>query len=618
MQPNQTPNELPDGRQNIFSMIRGEVDNYIFNFIEVVEGYVFSTYWTIRRCHLYFNSQLQNKMDYQRRERLFFNITKSAALVAGRMLNLDTKDIKLLPMNPESDFEIFLLEKELKLWLKKNKINHLINQIADELPIYGSVVVKKTKKSAKIMDLRRFFFDPTVESIKDSRFITIKHYLTPSELRAKVKDGWDIDSIEYLIENNKARSAAPQSYERSGQINQIISSPYITVFERYGEVPKYMLGDEDEDTQVRSLFIVGEAYQFEQTQAGEITEEKGRVLFKSEWKGEWPFQDLHYQKTRGRWLGVGVIEDLFPIQERRNELANQKRIAMEVSALLLFQTKDATVVNNVLTDLQSGDVIKSMSGIEAFPNEIRSLNAYQQEEQTYEDLGQKVSFAQDTLAGQELPASTTATAINAQQNNAGSIFTYKREKFGIALQEFINEWVMPQLVKDITPKHILMFTGSAEDLMQLDQKAAEAYANSQGMEMMLSGKPYTEEIKQSLVKKALDTYQKQGTKRFIDLKESFYKDVEDEFDILITGEQQNQTVEAQNISAFLQVFENPAIRNDPAAKLFIADYAKKIGLNPLKVEMALNQPVPQQPQQNPQQPQPMQVSNQPQKQLANV
>ena len=49
-----------------------------FNFIEVVEGYIFSSYWTIRRCHLYFNSQMQNKMDYQNRERIFFNISKNS------------------------------------------------------------------------------------------------------------------------------------------------------------------------------------------------------------------------------------------------------------------------------------------------------------------------------------------------------------------------------------------------------------------------------------------------------------------------------------------------------------------------------------------------------------
>jgi hypothetical protein len=608
---------LPEGKINIFSLIRGEVDNYIFNFIEIVEGYIFSTYWTIRRAHLYFNSQMQNKMDYQGRERLFFNISKPACLIASRLLNLDTKDIKLLPMNPKSDFEIFLLEKELKLWLKKNKINHLLNQIADELPIYGSVLVKKTKRGAKVMDLRRTFFDPTVENIRDSRFITIKHYLTPSELRAKIKDGWDADAVEYLIENNKARSAAPQSYERSGQLNQIISTPYITVYERYGEVPEYMFGKNDSDASVRSLFIVGEAYEFEQSQEGDITEEKGKVLFQSEWKKDWPFQDFHYQKTIGRWLGVGVIEDLFPLQERRNEMANQKRISMEVSALNIFQTKDSTIVNNILTDLYSGDVIRSNTGITPIENQERNLAGFQSEEELFEDLAQKLTFSNDSLDGSTLPASTTATAVNTQQNNATSIYAYKRENLGISMQDFINEHVMPQLKKDITPAHILMFTGSAEDLDKLDNLAADAYATRVGMEKMLNGEPYTAEDKQADVQKAIETYRKNGAKRFVDIEEGFFNDLEDEYDILITGEQQNQTVEAQNIAQFLSVISNPAIAQNPAAKIFIADYAKKIGLNPLKVEMALNQiQQPQLPTGQSQQGQ--QTGQQPQNQVSNL
>jgi hypothetical protein len=134
-----------------------------------------------------------------------------------------------------------------------------------------------------------------------------------------------------------------------------------------------------------------------------------------------------------------------------------------------------------------------------------------------------------------------------------------------------------------------MFTGSAEDLDKLDNLAADAYATRVGMEKMLNGEPYTAEDKQADVQKAIETYRKNGAKRFVDIEEGFFNDLEDEYDILITGEQQNQTVEAQNIAQFLSVISNPAIAQNPAAKIFIADYAKKIGLNPLKVEMALNQ-----------------------------
>jgi len=59
------------------------------------------------------------------------------------MIDLDVKDFMLVSNNPEQDFNVYLLEKELKLWLKKHDLGMKLNEIVDRLPVYGSVVLEK-------------------------------------------------------------------------------------------------------------------------------------------------------------------------------------------------------------------------------------------------------------------------------------------------------------------------------------------------------------------------------------------------------------------------------------------------------------------------------------------
>jgi len=60
------------------------------------------------------------------------------------------------------------------------------------------LLLKQNGNKPQEVDLRRLFLDPTVESIQQSRFVTVKHILNTQELREKVKDGWDSDRFEKI------------------------------------------------------------------------------------------------------------------------------------------------------------------------------------------------------------------------------------------------------------------------------------------------------------------------------------------------------------------------------------------------------------------------------------
>lgn len=567
---------------SIFSTIRKEWTDYMNNNVEIVDGYSFNQYDTIKQIHRYFNSRFENSNLYNGREKLFFNISKYRCIVSSKMINFDTKDIRLWPLNPKSEMATFLLEKELALWMKKNKMGKILNQIAEEAPIYGTVIIRKTKGGVKLVDLRRIAMDPTVETIQDSRFISLKHYLSEPELRAKIKDGWDESAVKALIARKGMQQATP-AYEMNGQVNQVISSPYFEVYERFGEVCQDDLDGKGEDeTKVRSLFIVADP---------DNKNEDGLVLFKSEWKGEYPFKDYHYSKTKGRYLGIGVIEDLFAAQERRNEIANQKRVSMEISGMHLFQTQAKTSLANILSDLQNGDVVSTGANgaISPLATEERNLPAFGEEQREYDALADRLSFSYDAVRGEALPASTPVTNALMQNQNANSVFAFKRENLGLVLQDLFNEIVLPQLVKDLSKEHILRFMGSVEDVQKLDGIVTKNLVRNTVMERLLNGQIVTEEDLAKIEEDLNGQLKQRGMNRFLKVVDGFYKQAEMEFDFMVTNEQENVATTATNLMTLItSLAQNPQMLDNPIVKTLMYEYAQKIGVSPLKLEMADN------------------------------
>lgn len=571
--------------ENIFSQIRQESDDFYDNFIEVVPGYTFNQYDVIKRIHLYINSQYEDQSSYLGRDKLFFNVVNAPCEVAMRMLNVDTKNIRLYPTNPKSYFSTFLLEKELKQWLKTSKMGKMLNQIAEEAPRYGSVVLEKTKDGAEVVDLRKLILDPTVENIQKSRFVTTIHYFTPSELRAT---GWD--NVEEAIASF-GNSRGQQSYEDNGTIvTQMTSTPYIKVHKRYGEVPQWWIDGGKSDKMVKAIFIVAGAEEQQMNDEGKPIGEIGVVLFKSKWHKNWPFKDFHYTKVKGRWMGLGIVESLFDTQVRMNELKNQKRISMELSSFHLFTTPDKTIVRNVLTDLQNGDLLISPNGITPIANEERNLPAFKDEEESYKMQADRLSFAFEAVRGEPMPSSTPATNALLANQSATSVFAFKRENLALFLQDFFNDLVLPQLLKDLNAEHIMRFVGSAQELMKIDLAASEIIANDFIKSRILNGEVTTQEEVDAVKEKFIQENRKLGENRFLKIKQAFYDDAEFEFDFIIGNEQADPATIAQNTQAvFMAIAQNPGILQDPLVKMMFLKYAEQLGISPAEIELAENQ-----------------------------
>lgn len=571
---------------NIFSQIRLENDDFFYGSVSL-NGYDFNQYNTIKKCALYNDSKFEDDTPYLGRKKQFFNIVNPPCEVATKMLNVDTKNIRLWPTAPKSQWATYLLEKELKQWLKTSKFAGTLNRLAEDLPIFGSVVLEKTKGGAELVDIRRLMLDPTVENVNDSRFVTTIHYMTPTQLR---QTSWD--NVETAIERFGTSDASPTYEDKSGDNNKQQSTPYIKVYKRYGEVPKSWLDGGKSDEMVRSVFIVAGADVVEKNKEGKEVGEAGVVLFSSRWTAKnWPFKDFHYTRVKGRWLGRGVVEMLFQVQARINELKNQKRVSMEISAMHLFTTPDKQIVRNVLSDLENGDLIISQNGITPIANEERNLAAFNDEEQSYLQQADKLTFAYDAVRGENPAATTplgTTQIITAQ---ASSVFGFKRENICIAYRDFFNDLVMPQLIKDLDKEHIMRFTGSAQELNKLDTMASELYANDFIKAKVLDGEFPTQEEVDIAKKEAVKKYRQLGTQRFLAMKKSFYSDVEYDFDYVIDGENYDPQAIATNLKTVISdlVPMTPAGLNDPRLKLAYDKFMQSIGISPAELDAAEDQ-----------------------------
>jgi hypothetical protein len=451
--------------------------------------------------------------------------------------------------------------------------------------------VEKTKDGAELVDLRRLILDPTVDCVQDSRFVTTVHFMSPSELR---ETGWD--HVEEAIDLYSSGDANQSYLDEYGNVATIRSTGQIKVYKRFGEVPKSWLDGSNSDETVKALFIVAGADVQELDADGRPVGERGVILFSSAWKKDWPFKDFHYIKTKGRWLGIGIPEMLFDVQVRVNELKNQKRISMEIGAMHLFQTSDNTLVKNTLTDLENGDVVFSKNGITPIDNAERNLAAFNDEESSYHSQVDRLSFAYEAIRGEAGDSSTPLGTTQIAVAQGTSVYAFKKENLSLFWQEFFNDLVMPQLLKDLSAEHIMRYTGSAQELLQLDLAAAEIEANDFAKDQILSGKIFTKEDLDAMRSQRIQDYRRMGESRFIKIKDAFYDDVEFEFDFLITDEQADPLKIVQNTQAVflaLTQAQQPDGTNmfldDPRMKVLFDKFAESLGVSTAEIELAEQQ-----------------------------
>jgi len=451
----------------------------------------------------------------------FYNIVRTPVYVAGKMTDIDTKDIRVFPTEGQPLEPAMLFQRDLSVWMQDTKIAELLNTIKWMRPKYGTVVVKKIVKRGgvelKIVPLQNLRMDAAAKSLKDSFFVSEWHKFLPEQLRKTAKEqGWDKSKVEKVIKDNEGEK-------------------YIIIWEHYGEL-------EGEDG---NFFILGES-----------PGRKGAILDKDT-IDDIPYREIHWDKVEGRWLGVGSVEKNAEAQIQLNRSAQLKANALHWTSKHIYQTQDDNIKRNLMTDVKDGDILRSRRGITPINVEERNLHAYREEWMTWMENLNKENFVQDVMIG-KTPTSGTplgTTALMAAQ--AGSFFEQKREEFGLFMKELLWEFIIPEFKKLNHKEHWINFIGASEDELRILEKIVVGENTKASVKDFIkaTGKwPFSDEL--MFMKSLQEEMLMSDNVKWRKIPEGFYDNLKFKIQLVITGESMDLQNKIQALQLAMQTTQD--------------------------------------------------------------
>lgn len=515
--------------------IQEELENYKNNTYKMLDGYSFSAYKLLRRIGLYKAQIYPNgKFDSQGNYKYWFDIITPRVNSEIKNIDFDTKDIELYTDTNGDSMRILLSNVAMKDYLAKSGEAEKLNEVVEQGSEWGNVVWKKVGKNYKILELNNVMvINQTAKTLEDSDVIEYEMMIS-SDLRKK-KDVWDNDAIDKLLKSGKP------------EVNK--SSPEFHIYERNGEISEKEynkakgVDNGKEDKYILAKIIVGGTEENKPTQ----------ILFCEEITKK-PYKEYHRSTYCSRWLRMGLYEILMDIQTRANEIGNQIARGLEWSSKTVFRSSDRLIAQNILTDLQNGDIIKSKDLVQV-NTRMEGLDQLIADWNRLMQMADSLANSYEVVTGENLPA-RTAFKLAAQQNmNANKLFTYIRQKLGIAFQSVIEDWILPALLKDLNTKEILRLTSEDGVLNQY----YEALINSWYIRNLLSFPPHDTEMGVDIKTKKLQELLK-NKEAVVKLEKEMWKDFLPKVRVSITGENYAIATEMDTLSSFIKLEQDPVRR----------------------------------------------------------
>jgi len=513
-------------------------ENYEGGTIDIINGLSFSQYDTLRRVEFYTNSRyLNGNIDDRNRIKPFYNIINFRINVATRATDFDTKDFDVYTDNPNHYIKSMMFSKEMKAWMKRVNFAKTLNEFGVTRAKYGGVLIKRVKRGGELyIEIPQWknLITDTVDiktGVKAER-----HYMTPVQLETKL-DVWN-----YLREEwDLVQKVFKKTYGKTWS-----SADRVCVLEVEGEFSNEYVGDEGEGFSLQQHYIL-------------LDEDDTPIAcLHSEKKTTSDYRYLAWQERPGAALGIGVAEDGFEAQMAVNDSILKEQDIMEIAARTTFWTDSETIENNILNDMETGDIVKvkrgeTMQVLNSTPSSLPQLTEMRQK---WDEQYSRATSTFEAITGETMPSGTPFRAIAIQNQESTAMFAYRMEEAGIFWREVFRDWIIPHLKSKLTKEHILASDYSIEELMMIDEAFATESANRKVIEQAIAGKVTNKEEYEQLLEAEKLLLKQNKTKRFIAIPKDYFKDLEAELDINITGEQLNKSVKFENINNLIMTISN--------------------------------------------------------------
>jgi len=557
--------------------IQREIQNYINGQVEISEGYHFSAYKTIKRIMLYQNCIYPTgKIDSQGKYKYFFDIASPRIDSEIKNIDFDTKDVAFYSEIPKDFLPVFISNIALKDWMRENKQSVRINDAIEQGTSWGNVAWKKIKGGYEMVDLKNFYvLNQTARTLEDSPVIE-RHILTQSELRAK-SDIWE--NIDDVIETcgSKTISAVKDGIEQEKSVK------YYEVYERNGEISEKDLREAQGKTGGRE-----DKYLLAKVIVAGLEDEAGAKVLFAEEINEMPYKEYHRGRYHGRWFRQGLQEILFDIQTRANEIGNQIARGLEWSSKTIFSSSDKLIQKNVLTDMRSGDIIRA-ENLQQVSTRMQGIDQLIADWNRLMEHADKLCNSYEVVTGESLPSGTPFRLGAMMNQNANKLFDFIREKLGIALESVYEDWVLPEILKDLKKKKIIKITGDNEIL----NKYYEMVVNGWYIKNLPMLPPHSQEQADMIKAQKMEEI-KARPEQYLKLEKTLWDNFKPRIRVIITGENVNLLAELETLQTFIQ------LEQDPVRRTALIEKAMKLkGIDAESLPKTPPVPMPTQPQRTP-------------------
>lgn len=552
------------GRMTIGTLVDQIKYNFLSRQLDTLDGSGYNQYDTLKKIYLYLDNRFESgPLDSQGNRKYFYNLGNSRNDQATKNIDLDSKDLYPRPdRDSETDYlRAFLMKAEWLEYVKDTNFGMKLNQLAEDLPRYGSVVWKK-KKGDEILrdvDLRNIICDPTGYSLKDGPMIE-RMIMRSGDMTSM--SAWDQEQVEAYLSKVGGRSASDfmdvneASLPSSYAIDELI--PEYEVYEFWGHVPETVCPWVDNPNPNKTRYVMAVIGGQDQTVSNEYV-----FYFKEVSPELFPYKELHYRRLKGRWLGQGNVERLFPLQERANELVNRFYRSIRIGTAHYFQTRDRLFTRNVFTDLDDGEIIESKSEITPIATEVRAFNQYQAELRTIEAQADRDCTTFEIVTGETLPTNTPFRLGALQAASAGKVYDFIRENIGLFLEDVGNNWVLPSFAKRMNREHILEIAGSTEDIQKYDAIVMkyEGYKEFKKYVLATNELPTPEEVE--MISKSIAEQILSGDRK-VSFPKDFFSDLSYSISFNATNEAKNSQAKVESLTNLLQILAtNPQALQNP-------------------------------------------------------
>lgn len=514
--------------------------NYKGTSLEKISGLKRSQYQVIKMCEYYSDSRyLSANYGNQTpagRSVPFYNIVNYRVALAKTATDLDIKDIQIISDNPEHQVESMLLNREAYEWMKEAEFSKTLNKMGYTRPKYGGYLLKKCfdEDGELDIDVVRWTNVVTDQNNILKGNIDEVHHMSPVEIKAKDKI-WN-NVIDVLKAHKKIKAAdRPTSID----VHEITGQFPISIYKNAeGEEAT----KEEEYTYSLQRYFIADM------------DGKKYLLYCEELSGEMSdYYEYLSWEDNGYGLGRGVIEDSEEAQVWTNDAVINESIAMALAGRVGIKTTSKKLGSNVL-EHDHGKIYELGNGedMNSFSLAPSALGQYQNQIEKWRSQADNVTSSYNAVTGEQPPSGTPYSQTALLNQVATKPFDYKREEWGIHLTKIFNKWVIPYLVKKIKKEHILVSEFSDTELDAIDESFAHFNSNKDIIKEALKGNIVSPMQQQGMIDGYKKHIKKLDKKRFLEVPDYYFKDIEAKVTVLTTGEQKNKAVILQSLSELIK------------------------------------------------------------------